>query len=129
MLQAAAAHLGSAGSGDSDVELSVADLADPLPEGQFDLVVSALAVHHLDGPGKADLFSRVAAVVSPPGRFVLGDVVVPEDPADAVTPISDDYDLPSSVAEQLSWLDEAGFDAAVVWTERDLAVLRADRRA
>ena len=111
------------------VELRVADLVDPLPAGPFDLVVSALAVHHLDGPAKADLFRRVAAVVSPPGRFVLGDVVVPEDQADAVTPISDDYDRPSSVADQLAWLDEAGFDAVVVWSARDLAVLRADRRA
>jgi tRNA (cmo5U34)-methyltransferase len=121
--------LGSKGLGENRVELRVADLADPLPPGPFDLVVSALAVHHLDGAGKADLFRRVAAVVGPPGRFVLGDVVVPEDPADAVTPISDDYDHPSSVAEQLSWLDGAGFDAAVVWSERELAVLRADRRA
>jgi tRNA (cmo5U34)-methyltransferase len=124
MLQVARANLGEA-----TVDLRVADLADPLPAGPFDLVVSALAVHHLDGPGKADLFRRVAAVVDPPGRFVLGDVVVPEDPADAVVPLSDDYDRPSSVAEQLRWLDEAGFDAAVVWSERDLAVLRADRRA
>ncbi len=129
MLEAAAATLGSGGSPDRGVELQVADLADPLPSGPFELVVSALAVHHLDGAGKADLFRRVAAVVGPPGRFVLGDVVVPEDPADAQTPISDDYDRPSSVADQLCWLDEAGFDAAVVWSERDLAVLRADRRA
>ena len=31
----------------------VADLSDPLPDGPFDLVVSALAIHHLDGAGKA----------------------------------------------------------------------------
>jgi tRNA (cmo5U34)-methyltransferase len=129
MLEAAASTLGSEGSREGRVELRVADLADPLPAGPFELVVSALAVHHLDGAGKADLFGRVAAVVGPPGRFVLGDVVVPEDPADALTPISDDYDRPSSVADQLCWLDAAGFDAAVVWSERDLAVLRADRRA
>jgi tRNA (cmo5U34)-methyltransferase len=118
-----------AGLAESTVELRVADLTDPLPAGPFDLVVSALAVHHLDGPGKADLFRRVAAVVGPQGRFVLGDVVVPEDPADAVTPVTDDYDRPSSVPDQLRWLDEAGFDAVVVWSEHDLAVLRADRRA
>jgi tRNA (cmo5U34)-methyltransferase len=128
MLQAARVHFGWESYGEDRVELRVADLADPLPAGPFDLVVSALAVHHLDGPGKADLFRRVAAVVGPPGRFVLGDVVVPEDPADAVTPLSDDYDRPSSVADQLRWLDEAGFDAAVVWSEHDLAVLRADPR-
>jgi tRNA (cmo5U34)-methyltransferase len=123
MLQVARANLG-----ESRVDLRVADLADPLPAGPFDLVVSALAVHHLDGAGKADLFRRVAAVVGLPGRFVLGDVVVPDDPADAVIPLSDDYDRPSSVADQLAWLDEAGFEASVVWSERDLAVLRADRR-
>ena len=78
-------------------DLRVARLEDPLPGGPFDLVFSALAVHHLDGPGKADLFARVAAVLAPAGRFVLGDVVVPEDPADVVTPIDGVYDRPSSV--------------------------------
>jgi SAM-dependent methyltransferase len=67
--------------------LRVNRLEDPLPEGTFDLVVAALAVHHLDGAGKADLFARVAARLRPGGRFVLGDVVVREDPADVVTPI------------------------------------------
>jgi tRNA (cmo5U34)-methyltransferase len=133
MLEAARVRFGaSAGSrdgGPGGVELRVADLADPLPAGPFDVVVSALAVHHLDGLGKSDLFRQVADVVDPLGRFVLGDVVVPEDPADAVTPLSNDYDRPSSVAEQLRWLHESGFDAALVWSQRDLAVLRADRRA
>ncbi|MEX5712639.1 class I SAM-dependent methyltransferase [Parafrankia sp. FMc6] len=50
--------------------LHVSRLQDPLPAGPFDLVVSALAVHHLDGPAKADLFTRVAAVLRPGGRFV-----------------------------------------------------------
>jgi tRNA (cmo5U34)-methyltransferase len=70
----------------------VGRLHDPLPEGSFDLVVSALAVHHLDGAGKADLFARVADRLRPGGRFVLGDVVVADDPADAVTPIDGVYD-------------------------------------
>ena len=35
---------------------AVARLEDPLPPGPFDLVVSALAGHYLDGPTKADLF-------------------------------------------------------------------------
>ncbi len=33
------------------VALRVGDLGEPLPPGPFDLVVSALAVHHLDDPG------------------------------------------------------------------------------
>lgn len=104
-------------------DLRVARLEDPLPEGPFELAVSALAVHHLDGPGKADLFRRVAAVLAGGGRFALGDVVVPEDPADVVTPIDGTYDLPSSAAEQLGWLEDAGFAAEVAWAHRDLAVL------
>ena len=46
-------------------DLRVSRLEDPLPEGNFDLVVSALAVHHLDGAGKADLFARVADRLRP----------------------------------------------------------------
>lgn len=106
--------------------LRVARLQDPLPAGRFDLVISALTVHHLDGPAKADLFSRVAGVLRPGGRFVLGDVVVPADPADAVIPLEAEYDLPSRLDEQLGWLAEAGFSAEVTWAERDLAVVRAE---
>jgi tRNA (cmo5U34)-methyltransferase len=104
-------------------DLRVARLEDPLPDGPFELAVSALAVHHLDGPGKADLFRRVAAVLGAGGRFVLGDIVVPDDPADVVTPIDGTYDQPSSVEEQLGWLEGAGFAAEVAWLHRDLAVL------
>jgi tRNA (cmo5U34)-methyltransferase len=106
--------------------LRLGRLEDPLPPGPFDLCISALAVHHLDGPGKANLFKRLGPVLSPVGTFVLADVVVPDDPADAVTPLSPDYDLPSTIDEQLTWLDAAGFDASVAWCHRDLAVLRAE---
>jgi SAM-dependent methyltransferase len=92
-----------------------------LPDGPFDLVFSTLAIHHLDT--KADLFRRVASVLAAGRRFVFGDVVVPRDPADAVTPLSPDYDLPSRVDEQLGWLQDAGFEASVVWAARDLAVI------
>jgi tRNA (cmo5U34)-methyltransferase len=110
-----------------DADLRLARLQDPLPEGPFDLVVSALAVHHLDGPGKQELFRRVAAVLTPGGTFVLADVVVPEDEADVVTPIDWDYDLPDRVDDQLAWLRDAGLDAETVWSYKDLAVVRATR--
>jgi tRNA (cmo5U34)-methyltransferase len=108
-------------------DLRVARLEDPLPDGPFGLVFSALAVHHLDGSGKADLFGRVADVLAPGGRLVLGDVVVPDDPADVVTPIDGVYDKPSRAAEQLEWLAAAGLRPALTWAERDLAVMVADR--
>src|SRR5262245_8784538 len=58
-------------------ELLVRRLQDPLPDGPFDLVFSALAVHHLATEEKEDLFRRVRVVLREGGRFVLGDVVVP----------------------------------------------------
>jgi tRNA (cmo5U34)-methyltransferase len=109
-------------------DLAVSRLQDSLPAGPFDLVVSALAVHHLDGAAKADLFRRVAAVLRPGGRFVLGDVVVPDRPEDASTPLTPGFDLPDRADEQLAWLDVAGFDARLLWSQGDLALLAGDRR-
>ncbi len=107
-------------------DFRVARLEEPLPDGPFDLVISALTVHHLDGPGKADLFRRIAAAMTPEGRLVVGDVVVPEDPADVIAPLDDEYDKPSPIPDQISWLEEAGFGARVTWTEADLAVMVGD---
>jgi tRNA (cmo5U34)-methyltransferase len=107
-------------------DLRVQRLQDQLPEGRFDLVFSALAVHHLDAAGKADLFRRVAAFLRPAGRLVMADVVVPDDPADAVTPIDAAHDRPSRVDDQLAWMRAAGFRARVAWQHRDLAVLVGD---
>jgi tRNA (cmo5U34)-methyltransferase len=108
-------------------ELRPARLEDPLPDGPFDLVVSALAVHHLDGPGKQDLFGRIAQVLAPGGAFVLADVVVPETEADVVTPIDGVYDTPDRVDDQLQWLRDAGLEAETVWSYKDLAVIRATK--
>ena len=111
---------------DLDADLRVSRLEDPLPQGPFDLVVSCLAVHHLDADGKRDLFRRVAAALHPGGRFVLADVVVPENPDETVTPTTPGYDRPDSLADQLDWLAETGFAAETTWSWKDLAVVRAD---
>jgi tRNA (cmo5U34)-methyltransferase len=113
----------------ANVELELANIQDRLPSGPFDLVVSALAVHHLDAPAKQELFRQVAGVLRDGGRFVLADVVVPEDPDDAITPIDDGFDMPDSIADQLAWLERAGLRAGVHWAHRDLAVMTADRPA
>jgi tRNA (cmo5U34)-methyltransferase len=120
MLAAARARL------PDEAQLLVQRLEDELPPGPFDLVVSVLAVHHLDAAGKRDLFRRVAAVTD---RFVLGDVVVPERPEDAAIEIDWVYDLPSRVDEQLAWARAAGFtDVEAVAIRPDLAVLTLRRR-
>jgi tRNA (cmo5U34)-methyltransferase len=107
-------------------DLIVRGIEEPLPEGPFDLVISALTVHHLDGPDKADLFARVARVLRPGGLFVMADVVEPEDPADAVTPLTPDYDMPDRVDDLLTWLGAAGFEATIEWSAKDLAVIRSE---
>ncbi|MEY2436455.1 MAG: hypothetical protein QOF97_1291 [Acidimicrobiaceae bacterium] len=124
MLTVAATALAGA-----NAELLVARLQDALPLGPFDLVVSALAVHHLDPAEKASLFRRVRDALAPGGRFVLGDVIVPVDPAHATIPLEEGYDIPDSIEDQLSWLTEAGFDATVTWESDDLAVVIADASA
>jgi tRNA (cmo5U34)-methyltransferase len=109
---------------DERVEPRVARLQDTLPHESFDLVVSALAVHHLDAAEKRALFSRIRAALRPGGRFVLGDVVLAEV---RVAPLSEGYDKPDRVDDQLTWLAETGFDAHLEWTRDDLALIVADR--
>lgn len=102
-------------------------LEDPLPPGPFDLVVSAFAVHHLDATGKAALFERVAAVLAPGGRFVLCDVVVPTEPVETPVPLDPELDQPSTLADQLTWLRDAGLSPTIRFARGDLAVISADR--
>lgn len=109
--------------------LIVQGIEDPLPDGPFDLVISALTIHHLNGPGKADLFERVARVMRPGALFVMGDVIVPENPADAVTPLTPEYDMPDRREDLLDWLAAAGFEAGVTWTFKDLVVIRSTKTA
>jgi tRNA threonylcarbamoyl adenosine modification protein (Sua5/YciO/YrdC/YwlC family) len=112
---------------EGQVSLRAGRIEDPLPEGPFDLVATALCVHHLDGAAKADLFGRVRDVLAPGGLFVMGDVVVPVDPALATTPLTPGYDRPSPLADQLRWLAEAGLEPRVAWEQGDLAVVAARR--
>jgi len=105
----------------------LARLGEPLPDGPFDLVVSALAVHHLGGPGKAALFADVAACLAPGGRFAMADVIVPAAPVERPSPLDPAIDLPDRLGDLLAWLRDAGLEPAVRWAEGDLAVVAASR--
>jgi tRNA (cmo5U34)-methyltransferase len=107
--------------------LRVGRIEDPLPEGPFDLVVSALAVHHLDGAGKADLFRRAAAALRPGGRLVIADVVVPQRPAERPSPLDPAVDRPDRLDDQLAWLGDAGLFPTLTWADGDLAVFLGER--
>jgi tRNA (cmo5U34)-methyltransferase len=110
---------------DARITLRRARLEDPLPPGPFELVVSALAVHHLDGAGKALLFRRIRELLAPGGLFVMADVVIPDAPVAHPTPLVAPVDKPDRLADLCAWLREAGFEPAVRWAEEDLVVVAA----
>jgi len=48
-----------------------------LHEGPYRAIVSSLAVHHLDGPGKKALFLDLLPLLEPGGALILADLVEP----------------------------------------------------
>ncbi len=96
------------------IEVRLARMEDPLPDGPWDLVLSVLAVHHLPDAGKRDLFRRVRAEAR---ALVIGDVVLAEP---QITPLEPGVDMPAAAAEQAEWCG-----GEVVWEADDLAVIRA----
>jgi tRNA (cmo5U34)-methyltransferase len=106
-------------------ELRLGRLGDPLPEGPFEVIVSAFAVHHLDGRGKRDLFRRVAGRLAPAGRFVMADVVIPDEPIPEPTPLNPSEDKPDRTGDLLDWMRRAGLRPEVRWAEADLVVIAA----
>jgi tRNA (cmo5U34)-methyltransferase len=112
-------------------ELRVMDYADePLP-GEYDAVVSALSIHHLDRPKKRELFHKVYGVLCDGGVFINADQVLgpapeieasyreawlrqvrergvdEEELAAALARMREDK--MSTLDEQRAWLEEAGF--------------------
>lgn len=105
----------------------VGRLEDALPEGPFDVVVSAFAIHHLDNDGKADLYRRIATSLRIGGRAVICDVVLPESPVDDAIPLEVGVDQPALLRDQLAWLRAAGLVPTVLCERGDRAVVAADR--
>ncbi|MET9018793.1 class I SAM-dependent methyltransferase [Actinopolymorpha sp. NPDC004070] len=122
------------------------DLAEPLPHGPYDAVISALAIHHLGDDGKRDLYRRVLGVLAPGGVFVNAEQVAGPTPRldelydrwwedDARARGSGDaelaaararmaFDRPATAADQVGWLCEAGFtDPACPYAHLRFAVL------
>ena len=96
------------------IEVRLARMEDPLPDGPWDLVISVLSVHHLEADGKRDLFRRVREQSR---ALVLGDVVEADVQIASLEPGVDFPDRAEDVAE---WCD-----GDVVWEADDLAVIRA----
>lgn len=124
-------------AGVSGVELHKHDRAESLPDlGHFELVVSSLAIHHLEDPRKRELYSEVFGMLRPGGRFsnlehvssptpalhreFLEIAAVPEDPSNRLL----------DVETQLGWLRELGYaDVDCFWKWREIALLSGVRAA
>ena len=124
--------------------LVVADMCDALPastgggknggDGKFDVIMSALAIHHLEHEQKRDLFARIHRALAPGGIFVNAEQTlapeqwqqalwtrVPLDTARALGVTEAEIargvelmkqDRCATLDEQLAWLREAGFARA-----------------
>lgn len=116
------------------VRFVVASMQDPWPGGDYDAIVSSLAIHHLDDAEKRALFARARACLRPGGVFVNAEQVAGATPAlDALNverwahqiaalgvtaeqraqaDARMALDRPASVEDQVAWLREAGFAEA-----------------
>jgi tRNA (cmo5U34)-methyltransferase len=117
--------------------LHVMDMRDIAFDQPFDLIVSALAIHHLADATKQAIFRQIYRMLAPGGRFVhieqvLGPTpaieafyeqawlqavqekgVSPADLAAAQERMQQDQTVP--LATQLRWLAESGFQQVHCW--------------
>jgi trans-aconitate methyltransferase len=96
------------------IEVRLARMQDPLPDGPWDLVISVLSVHHLDEAQKRDLFRRVREQSR---ALVMGDVVIAEP---QVASLEEGVDMPSRAEDMAEWSG-----GEIIWQADDLAVIRA----
>jgi trans-aconitate methyltransferase len=96
------------------IEVRLARMQDPLPDGPWDLVISVLSVHHLTAEQKRELFRRVREQSR---SLVLGDQVEAEEQSPPPEPGVDFLERAEDLAE---W---SGGEAT--WRGGDLAVVRA----
>lgn len=108
------------------------DLADPIvPLGNFDVIVSGFAIHHLESHRKRDLFSEVAQQLRPDGLFANLEVVAsatPELHAEFLAAIGRTADDPEDrlvdVETQVGWMGQAGLEQVdCLWRWRGFALL------
>jgi trans-aconitate methyltransferase len=83
------------------IEVRLARMEDPLPDGPWDLVVSVLSIHHLTDERKRDLFRRVREQSR---AMVIGDQVRDAEEA----------------TDLAAWCG-----GEIAWQANDLAVIRA----
>ncbi len=126
------------------VEKRLEDFADT---ERFDVVISSLAIHHLENADKRSLFKRIFAALRPGGAFINVDQIMGQPPFDRLywetwldkvrvagaseakiqTSINRrrEFDRDASLSDQLRWLKEAGFAADCIYKHYFVAVFLA----
>jgi len=114
--------------------LFLQSMTEPLPDIQFNAVVSSVAIHHLTDDEKRNLYERIFGALVPGGVFVNAEQVLGETEWEeklydemhiggARTLGSDEdeirgarermsYDKSATLSEQVTWLKEIGFQQA-----------------
>ncbi|MBH5328782.1 class I SAM-dependent methyltransferase [Eikenella sp. S3360] len=131
-------------------DLTQLEPCERLPENRFDLIISALAIHHLSGTQKQTLFRQIARLLAPHGRFINADQVLGETPeaeaaytqawrqhvlrhpglseADKTAAFERiKLDRMSKRSEQFQWLHEAGLQPALYFQHYNFVVFAADK--
>lgn len=96
------------------IDVRLARMQDPLPDGPWDLVIAVLSVHELRDEQKRDLLRRVR---EQSGALVMGDVVAVDRP---IAPIEEGVDFPAPASGLAEWCG-----GEIYWQADDLAVVRA----
>jgi len=121
---------------DERVTVRYGDLREPItPFGDFDVIVSGFAIHHLDDGRKRSLLNEVASQLLPGGVFVNLEVVASatarwhteflaaigrteDDPEDRLAPVE----------AQLAWMRESGMENVdCLWRWRGFALMVGQR--
>jgi tRNA (cmo5U34)-methyltransferase len=132
--------------GQGNVRCIVRDYRSDLPEGSYDIIVSALSIHHLERNEKRLLYGRIFAALDPGGVFVNAEQVEGETPWQQAHnvrywnefvlsgPLSQEeviamcerrerLDRMEKLPVQIQWLRDSGFgDVDVVYKNRSFAV-------
>ena len=117
---------------DARVQVRAWDLRGSIsPLGEFDVIVSGFAIHHLEDERKRALFAEVGGRLKPGGRFLNLEVVQSpseQEHLDFLTAIGRTADDPedrlASVEDQVAWMSAAGLEhVSCLWRWRGFAVL------
>lgn len=132
------------------VAYAVRDYSRETIGGRFDLVISALSIHHVPHAVKEDLFRRLFACIADGGMFINADQVMGETPfiekvyrstwlkqirangvTDAMLAAALERmkeDRMSTLSDQLGWLRKAGFSDVNCWYRNFSLVVYSGRK-